>query len=224
MFRGRNVCMYFLLGDCIASRSCIYSHDKTYLPSGRWWGDEGKCHLLRAILDSLNPGENSAFMPYMSSILDGRIAWDSAHGVEMEEVYGHSRELARLGFRDAAENALELLAKKRKRAGSTRDQRDRRGLGKGRGGGRENRVDRYDEFESEAKERMDNFGFTEDEMMELLCQGVKPWDDDAWVSVLDSVLLRLSNSYTISGSGGSLCAPLVVNASRTVLVQYRACR
>jgi hypothetical protein len=33
-------------------------------------------------------------------------------------------------------------------------------------------------------ERMDNYGFTEDEVMELLSQGVKPWDDDAWVSVL----------------------------------------
>jgi hypothetical protein len=31
---------------------------------------------------------------------------------------------------------------------------------------------------------MNNFGFTEDEEMELLCQGVKPWDDDAWASVL----------------------------------------
>jgi hypothetical protein len=41
-----------------------------------------------------------------------------------------------------------------------------------------------DDFDGsdEAEERMNNFGFTEDEVMELLCQGVKPWDDDAWVS------------------------------------------
>lgn len=41
-----------------------------------------------------------------------------------------------------------------------------------------------DDFEEsdEEEQRMNNFGFTEDEVMELLCQGVKPWDDDAWVS------------------------------------------
>ncbi|KAG7443925.1 uncharacterized protein BT62DRAFT_1078113 [Guyanagaster necrorhizus] len=35
------------------------------------------------------------------------------------------------------------------------------------------------DIESEMEERMDNWGFTEDEVQELLCQGVKPWDDDA---------------------------------------------
>ncbi|ESP03028.1 hypothetical protein LOTGIDRAFT_230469 [Lottia gigantea] len=29
-------------------------------------------------------------------------------------------------------------------------------------------------------ERAENFGFTEDEVMELLCQGIKPWDPDAY--------------------------------------------
>ncbi|KAK6183592.1 hypothetical protein SNE40_011042 [Patella caerulea] len=29
-------------------------------------------------------------------------------------------------------------------------------------------------------ERMENFGFTNDEVMELLCQGIKPWDDEAY--------------------------------------------
>lgn len=27
---------------------------------------------------------------------------------------------------------------------------------------------------------MENCGFTHDEAYELLCQGVKPWDNDAW--------------------------------------------
>jgi hypothetical protein len=196
--------MYFLLGDCMFdSRSCIYSHDKKYLPPGRWWDDEGSCHLLRAILDTLSPGDNSAFMPYTSTILDDRIAWTSAHGVEMEEVYQHNRELAKLVFQISADHAVEVLTKKSKRAGSSRGQRGRRGRGGGRGGRRESRVGRYDEFESEVEERMGNFGFTEDEMSDLLCQGVKPWDDDAWVSVLVSVLLRLSDCHTIPGSGCS---------------------
>ncbi|KIK71193.1 hypothetical protein GYMLUDRAFT_33335 [Collybiopsis luxurians FD-317 M1] len=32
----------------------------------------------------------------------------------------------------------------------------------------------------EMQERAENFGFTVDEVNELLCQGVKPWDDDTW--------------------------------------------
>lgn len=47
------------------------------------------------------------------------------------------------------------------------------------------RVD-YDEdsynsdAEDEWDERCENLGFTHSELNELLCQGVKPWDDDAW--------------------------------------------
>lgn len=35
--------------------------------------------------------------------------------------------------------------------------------------------------EIEDSERSRNLGFSDDEVNELLCQGVKPWDDDAWV-------------------------------------------
>ena len=38
------------------------------------------------------------------------------------------------------------------------------------------------QFEREMEERAENYGFTADEVNELLCQGVKPWDDNAWVS------------------------------------------
>jgi hypothetical protein len=84
--RGRNVCMYFLLGNCkFGGIACIYAHDKTYLPSGRWWEDEEKCDLLRHISDSLSRNASSAFMPYTFAYLDDRLAWASAHCVEMEE-------------------------------------------------------------------------------------------------------------------------------------------
>jgi hypothetical protein len=46
-------------------------------------------------------------------------------------------------------------------------------------------VELKDEREEEEEfERACNFGFTEAETEELLCQGVKPWDDDA-ADVLD---------------------------------------
>ncbi len=37
-------------------------------------------------------------------------------------------------------------------------------------------------------ERVENFGFLRGKVEELVCQGVKPWDDDAWVSLTDFLL------------------------------------
>ena len=188
--------MYFLLGNCKFGGSvCVYSHDKTYLSSGRWWENEEKCDLLRDISESLNPDTSSAFMPHTFAFIDNRIAWTSAHGVEMEEVYGHSKSLAYLGFQAAVSNAADLQFHKtefsKRGRGPSRRGRGKGGRGKGRGGRPERRIDEYDEFDSEDDERMANFGFTQDDMMELACQGVKPWDDDAWVSNLVSAALHL---------------------------------
>lgn len=187
MTSGRNVCMHFLLEGCKFGRSvCVYSHDKTYLPSGRWWDDMEKLDLLQQISKGPKPKENSAFMPYMCGLADDRLAWVSAHGVEMEEVYGHWRQQARDGFSDAVNDGWHAANKS-----SSRGSRGRRGRGRGRGGSRGgmhrsswHSALGLDDFEAsdEAEERMNNCGFTEDEVMELLCQGVKPWDDDAWVS------------------------------------------
>jgi hypothetical protein len=195
--------MYFLLGNCkFGGSMCVYSHDKTYLSSGRWWENEEKCDLLRHISESLNPDTSSAFMPYTFAFIDNHVAWASAHGVEMEELYGNNRSLAELGFQAAVNNAAKLflnntMSSKRGRGPS------RRGRGKGRGGRRGRRIEEYDEFDSEDDERMANFGFTHDDMMELACQGVKPWDDDAWVSNLVSTALHLSDFHMIPTSGCS---------------------
>ncbi|KAF8268653.1 hypothetical protein EI94DRAFT_1727155 [Lactarius quietus] len=185
---GRNVCMYFLLEDCRFGRSaCVYSHDKTYLPSGRWWDDDDLLVLLKQIAKGPGPKENSAFMPYMCGLADNHLAWASAHGVEMEEDYVHWRDLALNGFRNAVDDGCEAEYKHRNRG-------IRGGRGRGRGGGGGMRLGGWqrgldlDDFEDsdEEEERRNNFGFTEDEAMELLCQGVKPWDDDAW-DVLDAL-------------------------------------
>jgi len=189
MTSGRNVCMYFLLGDCkFGSSACVYSHDKTYLPSDRWWDSKGKQVLLWQISLGSSPKENSAFMPYMCGLADDRLAWASAHGVEMEEVYGHWRDQAMDGFHNAADDGLNAFFK---RGGMVHKRTWGRGRGRGRGGGRGGlhrggRHSGLDLDDEETEERMENFGFTEDEVQELLCQGVKPWDDDAH-DVLDAL-------------------------------------
>ncbi|KAI0284828.1 hypothetical protein BC826DRAFT_1109520 [Russula brevipes] len=163
---GRNVCMYFLLGYCkFGDSACVYSHDKVHLPPGRWWDDEGKRLLLRHISKSLHPAEHSAFMPYMFGIADDRLAWASAHGVEMEDHFEHNRERALEGFRDAADAGLAAAALN---GLSHEPPRDRYGRGSGHGqgqgkGGRGGRVvqdydldDDDDEVDSEIEERMAN--------------------------------------------------------------------
>ena len=175
--------MYFLLGNCkFGGSACLYSHDKVYLPPGRWWEDDEKCHLLSRI--SMSRNVSPAFVPFACGLLDDRLAWTPVHGVEMEEAYKHNRGVAKLGFRVIAELAPPV--NRSRNEGSSRGGGDRRGRGKrrGLGGRRGGRLDRYDEFNSEAQERMGNYGFTEDDELELLCQGVNPWDDDARVSVL----------------------------------------
>ena len=131
-------------------------------------------------------------MPYTFAFIDNRLAWASAHGVEMEELYGHSRGLAELGFQAAVSNAVDSIiyneVSKRGRGPSHRG----RGKGKGRGGGRRGRrIVEYNVLDSEEEERVavDEFGFDEDDVMELAMQGVKPWDEDAWVSNLVSAAL-----------------------------------
>ncbi|KAH9031280.1 hypothetical protein EDB84DRAFT_1562294 [Lactarius hengduanensis] len=79
---GRNVCVHFLLGDC-RSGTCAYSHDKTYLPAGRWWDDEQKRGAIRLISKGLVCRQDPAFLHRLFANIDGRIAW--AHPAEKED-------------------------------------------------------------------------------------------------------------------------------------------
>lgn len=172
--------MYFLLECCrFGDSACVYSRDKTYLPSGRWWENEDKCHTLRQILRKCGPID---YMPSLFAQVDRRIPWSSAHGVDKEEEYEPWRNSLPTGMRAAIEvkKVEDALAALRGRKGRTD-----RGKGmRGKSGGLTIEYFQEKQLESELEERTANFGFTEDEVFELLCQGVKPWDEDAWVSIL----------------------------------------
>ena len=56
-FRGRNVCIYFLIDRCkYGDSKCVYSHDKTYLGKG-WWQDQQVLAGTREIFQYLDPQE-----------------------------------------------------------------------------------------------------------------------------------------------------------------------
>ncbi|KAH9172552.1 hypothetical protein EDB89DRAFT_2166499, partial [Lactarius sanguifluus] len=160
---GRNVCVQFLFGECRFG-NCVYSHDKTYLPSGRWWDDDEKLADVWYISKGPVARQNPAFLPCVFAIVDDRIAWAPAHAAEMEEVSTHWRENMMMPkyFGNAMDDGLEYAAHR------SRGRRSRGGQGRGRGG--------------RGHGRAENWGFTDDEVQELLCQGVKPWDVDARVS------------------------------------------
>ena len=204
------MCIYFLLGNCkFGSSACVYAHDKTYLPTGRWWEDENKRLKVQDNLKSLHPDECPATMPYILGLMDNRIAWAAAHGIDMDHIFGHSRAQSLQTLRDIIDTGLTTASINigRGRGGSSRGRRGgrherarRRGRNTGRGGrGQILQSNEENEWESswiEDRMNVNDYGFTEDEEMELLAQGVKPWDDDAWVSGWS--VLRLPCLFTPS--------------------------
>ena len=49
--RGRNVCVYWLLGHCRFDGKCVYAHDMAYLPEHGWWNDTPRLDRMRAEFD-----------------------------------------------------------------------------------------------------------------------------------------------------------------------------
>ncbi|KAH8978380.1 hypothetical protein EDB86DRAFT_3090749 [Lactarius hatsudake] len=124
----RNVCVYFLLGDCKYG-GCAYSHDKTYLPSGRWWDDEQKRGAIRLISKGLVSRQDPAFLHRLFANIDNRVA--CAHPAEKE-------------------NEATFWSDNMEMLQHFGDEVD-------------------DDWLEKEKE------FTDDEVQELICQGVKLW-------------------------------------------------
>ncbi|TFY57503.1 hypothetical protein EVJ58_g6978 [Rhodofomes roseus] len=189
---GRNVCMIWLVGNCILGNKCYYAHDKTYLPAGGWWNKPEQTTNLRGAVDHFNVtgNKNSDRAMFLHSVMNLQ-NWRSD-----EWMSGRFSEL---------DNDKTTIGQ---RAGITVNTTQRDGRFKyeysmsteamaGMAGG----VDEYDDDDDEdeededeedededydedgwdeEEERWNNCGFTNSEVHELLCQGVKPWDEDAW--------------------------------------------
>ncbi|KAJ4494355.1 hypothetical protein C8R41DRAFT_829828 [Lentinula lateritia] len=151
---GRNVCLHFLIDRCKFGDQCWYAHEKMYLPSNGWWNEEnlgGWQELYDLVKEDMDDGVFDRIGSAMNGTAD---IWRIRDNLDM--------------LVDDWQNAAD--------DGSEDDSDDDfYGLGMTRG-----RRARDMQFEREMEERAGNMGFTEDEVNELLCQGVKPWDDDAW--------------------------------------------
>ncbi|OSD02333.1 hypothetical protein PYCCODRAFT_1390492 [Trametes coccinea BRFM310] len=155
---GRNVCIYWLFGDCrFGDKRCVYAHDRTYLPERGWWNDEER---YPGIKQASQPGGNGrprslAAMEVLAETVkpdDWRVdLWvDGGYAEEahLQKVYGNYWA----GDEDE---------------GAWVDEDDDGGEW----------TDEEGSLEREMEERSMYCGYTRDQFEELLCQGIKPWDE-----------------------------------------------
>ncbi|KIP07573.1 hypothetical protein PHLGIDRAFT_127540 [Phlebiopsis gigantea 11061_1 CR5-6] len=177
---GRNVCLFHVYGGIckFPAADCVYTHDTTQLPKGPWSEprtSEPACRMIASpnirhsaqrledfapILKSTQPIESYSFLPHV-----------------------HAAELLVAGLSMLPED--NDTGPVRRGSDRPKGKGKKRGKGKGRGKARGSQSTRspYEEdsdFERDMDKRAMNCGFTNDEVFELMCQGVKPWDDDAW--------------------------------------------
>ncbi|KAI0052818.1 hypothetical protein FA95DRAFT_1601514 [Auriscalpium vulgare] len=191
---GKNVCLYFLIGDCkFGPVKCVYSHNRAFLTEGRWYDDDEKTMAARSIVHTQGTVDDPGLLPYLLGMLDKRIAWkfDSERALKW---YAANRPGS--GSQGKVNTGKNNGKGRGKGKGKGNGKGKGRGKGKGKGRGviasglrgahqftpyQGSSYDSYDELEDDLMEqRSNNMGFTDDQLEELLSQGVKPWDDDAW--------------------------------------------
>lgn len=185
---GRNVCALWILGLCqFRDAKCYYAHDKTYLPQYGWWSNQSRVQGLKERAQLLvTYGVLSSFET--RELIGGTLGerrnwrldawalqsyWKGDIGASTPRGQGPSMGGKRV-YTDAIRRNGQLESGYR----IADDDEEQDSF--------DDTVEASDEDEWE--ERAENFGFTRSEVSELISQGVKPWDDDAW-----DVLHALSN-------------------------------
>ena len=189
------MCVLWLVGRCALGDRCGYAHDRTYLPSHGWWSEPAQTTRIErgfqggGAYRGEDPGAaKPAFLATMRALQNWR---------EDEWVFGRYSELddeaVRVpGLPQAIVAAVVRPAGARPAVSGTAG---RRAHARAHAGGPQ-RLPAWEDAEfdedefgdlkwaRELRERgqPDNWGFTNGEVHDLLSQGVKPWDDDAWVS------------------------------------------
>lgn len=177
---GKNVCRYFLLGDCkFGVPKCAYSHKKDYLPEGGWWESEEGIEQEKARVED----EKRA----------AKDAWKEQQRAE---------RATRRRQQQHQQNQQHQQHQQHQHQ-HQQNNRGRRGGGNAGGPGRSRNQQQgaYAHLNvapqpglshatmqqamsvTELAERMQNFGFTERQLLDLAAYGIKPWDDGAWTAL-----------------------------------------
>jgi hypothetical protein len=135
-------------------KNCLYSHGRANLPKG-WWDDPVLTMERREIVKSSCAVVNGKILELgLGEWLNG--TFRRRANVVFPEEEKHTNDPQQSEQWRLMARAMEYME-----------------FGESDEGG----ID-----EDEAAHRAENYGFSNDEVQDLLSQGVKPWDDDAWVS------------------------------------------
>lgn len=219
------MCIAWLLGRCYHDKKCYYAHDRAYLPHSGWWssqetvralGEELEVSLLGSAnkrydtdlffmtLWVQNRWQADEWMSGRFSALDDEAAPTGRPGDSV--ILNTTQRDGKFQYEYTVQSGSAARAQAN-RGGDEVDDDDYGGDSADGDYGADYLNDEDDDGGSwnadrETEERSKNFGFSDDEVSELLCQGVKPWDDDAWVCAPNSVLTTVP--CTDLGSSGLL--------------------
>jgi hypothetical protein len=188
--------------------TCVYMHDRTFLPSG-WWNKPAQLARFQEMARGMGADRNAKVLDqFLGAVLNGTARYGSytidpepadAPLAVLKDTNATDNELAmaleQMLFDDfgvpgssneqTAGSQGPSVGKGKGRGKAARGRGRKRGAGTSRGTAfagsstSRNESDWYDDDLME--QRMNNYGFTDGEMLDLGSQGVKPWDDDAWV-------------------------------------------
>ncbi|KAJ7655938.1 hypothetical protein B0H17DRAFT_1338006 [Mycena rosella] len=174
---GKNVCLYFLLGQCKFEAKCIYSHSRAALSATRgWWNDAAQTAAVKRRIEDVKER--------------GRVQREERER-ERKEKGGRrkGKGKGKSGGRTGGGQRGGGSGKRSEQVGG-QEMWAQYGVGGfampggvgGFGMGMPMPMPMpmgVQMGEEEMEQRMANMGFTDYDLNELAAQGVKPWDDDA---------------------------------------------
>ena len=165
---GRNVCRYYLIGACKFGDRCSYLHSKEYLLQQGWWstieGIEGEKRRYDMIQMC-----NKAIGDYKNQMKPSKGGQTSKKKTPKGKKKGGYPSPSGLGGSRSGVSPSEIGQSSQKIG--TKNKKKPTAYS----------YSRWEGYDSDGDDEGGMCRFTGSQVEELMSQGVKPWDDDAWV-------------------------------------------
>lgn len=175
------MCRYYLMDMCKFGERCSYLHSKEYLLQKGWWSttegvdaEKKRYNFMRmcnkAVADYNNLTKTSG---------GGQASKKKLPKGKKKRDHRSREGLGGLepGFAAARNQSTQLQSP----SGIARSSQKMDTMGKKKSTVYSSSYPSWEGYDSDRDEENGMFGFTSSQVDELICHGVKPWDDDAWV-------------------------------------------